>query len=93
MLQSGTKVELIARLATLLLRLHHAQLIGTPAARPVLASLRGLLRSRVTEVRDLLGNNLAALQHLQRSYDASKAEFGEDGGPKLPVKRSLEQVE
>jgi len=88
-LQNGSKVELAARLAVLLLRLHHAQLVGTPNARPVLAALRKLLRRRVTEVRNLLGVNLAGLQHLQRAYVLEKSAFGEEA-VKLPVKRTLE---
>jgi hypothetical protein len=89
--QNGTKVELTARLAVLLLRLHHAQLMGTPSARPILSALRKLLRRRVTEVRNLLGANIAGLQHLQRAYAAEKSSFGEDA-VKLPVKRTLEAV-
>jgi len=89
-LQCGTKVELTARLAVLLLRLHHVQLVGTPAARTVLAALRGLLRPRVAGLRDLLGCNIAALQHLQRAHAAEKAGFGE-AGPTLPIKRTISE--
>jgi len=89
-LKGGTNVELTARLAVLLLRIHHLQLVGTPSARPVLATLRGLLRRRVSELRDLFGSNVAALQHLQRTYTAEKSSFGDGGSTRLPVKRSLE---
>ena len=60
-------MELLCRVATLLLRLHMQQLMGTPAARPLLIDLQGLLRQRVQEHKDLMGYNLAAIQHLQRS--------------------------
>lgn len=36
-------IELVARVAVLLLRLHHAQLIATPTARPALLALRAKL--------------------------------------------------
>ena len=83
-------MELTTRLAVLLLRLHHVQLVGTAAARPVLASLRTLLHKQISETRDLVGKNIAGLQHLQRAHAAAKSTFGEDDAPKLPVKRRLE---
>eukprot|EP00951_Prasinocladus_malaysianus_P014438 scaffold109828_cov16-Prasinocladus_malaysianus.AAC.1 len=89
-LHNGTKVELTARLAVLILRLHHDQLIGTPAARPVMAALHGVLRKRVGEIRDLFGGNLAALQHLQRAHKVEKSGFGDAASVGLPVKRPLE---
>ena len=44
---SPPQVELLTRVATLLLRLHMQQLMGTPAARPLLLDLQTLLRQRV----------------------------------------------
>lgn len=65
-LRRGAQVELLCRVATLLLRLHMQQLSATPGARPVLTALQGLLRGRVQGLKDTLGFNLAALEHLQR---------------------------
>lgn len=59
-------MELLCRVATLLLRLHMQQLMGTPSARPTLIELQALLHQRVQELKDLMGFNLAALNHLQR---------------------------
>lgn len=61
------QVELLCRVSTLLLRLHMQQLMGTPSVRPLLIELQALLRQRVQELKDLMGYNLAAITHLQRS--------------------------
>jgi U3 small nucleolar RNA-associated protein 12 len=60
------QVELVSRAATLLVRLHHAQLVATPAARALLLDLRRQLRRRTQQLKDRMGFNLAALSHLQR---------------------------
>ena len=60
------QVELVSRAATLLVRLHHAQLVATPAARAPLLDLRRQLRRRTQQLKDRMGFNLAALSHLQR---------------------------
>ncbi|KAL4458578.1 hypothetical protein ABPG75_013443 [Micractinium tetrahymenae] len=65
-LRQGVQVELLCRVATLLLRLHMQQLMGTPAARPLLLDLQQLLHARVQELKDVMGFNLAAMNHLQR---------------------------
>ncbi|KAL4429403.1 hypothetical protein ABPG77_005177 [Micractinium sp. CCAP 211/92] len=65
-LRQGGQVELLCRVATLLLRLHMQQLMGTPAARPLLLDLQQLLHARVQELKDVMGFNLAAMNHLQR---------------------------
>ena len=61
------QVELVSRAATLLVRLHHAQLVATVAARAPLLELRRQLRRRTQQLKDRMGFNLAALSHLQRS--------------------------
>ena len=58
-------MELSVRVATLLLRLHQQQLVATPAARPTLVSLHRALHGRVRSLKDVLGFNIAALEHLQ----------------------------
>ena len=65
-LRRGAQVELLCRVATLLLRVHMQQLMATPSARPVLTELQGLLRSRVQGLKDAMGFNLAAIEHLRR---------------------------
>ncbi|KAK3226636.1 hypothetical protein Dsin_006498 [Dipteronia sinensis] len=60
------KVELVCRVATVLLQIHHHQLISTPAARPVLTVLKDILYARVKECKDTLGFNLAAMDHIKQ---------------------------
>lgn len=60
------KVELVGRLATVLLQTHYNQLVTTPAARPVLTLLKDILYERVKECKDTLGFNLAAMDHLKQ---------------------------
>ena len=92
-LRRGSQVELLCRVATLLLRVHMQQLMATPAARPVLTELQGLLRSRVQGLKDTMGFNLAAIEHLRRVV----ADQGGGGNVQgalatavLPLKRKLE---
>lgn len=59
------KVELICRVAIILLQTHYHQLISTPSARSVLSDLKDVLHSRVKECKDTLGFNLAAMDHLK----------------------------
>jgi U3 small nucleolar RNA-associated protein 12 len=72
-------VELCARTAALLLRLHHAQLSATPAARPVLRALQARLRPAVQRLKDTLGFNVAALRHLQRQLREGESTSGGAG--------------
>ncbi|KAL2554325.1 transducin family protein/WD-40 repeat family protein [Forsythia ovata] len=60
------KVELVCRVATVLLQIHHNQLVSTVAARPVLTLLKDILHARVKECKDTLGFNLAAMDHLKQ---------------------------
>lgn len=65
-ISDGNKVELVCRVAMLLLQIHHHQLISTPSARAILTSLQDVLRSRVKGCKDILGFNLAAMDHLKQ---------------------------
>lgn len=69
------QVELGCRVATLLLRLHHAQLTATPSARQTLVDLHKRMRAGVQGLKDTLGFNIAALKYLQRT---AKADAGVD---------------
>ena len=68
-LQRGeTRSELACTVAVFLLRLHQAQLAGTPGARATLLRLRGTLRPRLQGLKETMGSNLAAVEILQRFY-------------------------
>ncbi|CAA0830338.1 transducin family protein / WD-40 repeat family protein [Striga hermonthica] len=60
------KVELVCRVATVLLQIHHNQLTSTVSARPLLSLLKDILHARVKECKDTLGFNLAAMDHLKQ---------------------------
>uniref|UniRef100_A0A0D6R1B9 Small-subunit processome Utp12 domain-containing protein n=2 Tax=Araucaria cunninghamii TaxID=56994 RepID=A0A0D6R1B9_ARACU len=65
-ISDGDKVELVCRIATLLLQIHYQQLISTPAARSILTAIQGILRSRVKGCKDVLGFNLAVMDHIKQ---------------------------
>ncbi|PWA64274.1 G-protein beta WD-40 repeat-containing protein [Artemisia annua] len=67
------KVELVCRIATVLLQLHHNQLVATASTRPLLALLRDILHAKVKECKDTIGFNLAAMDHLKQLM-ASKSD-------------------
>ncbi|XP_057548900.1 uncharacterized protein LOC130827253 [Amaranthus tricolor] len=60
------RVELICRVAIVLLQTNYHQLISTPSARPVLTNLKDVLHGRVKDCKDTLGFNLAAMGHLKQ---------------------------
>jgi U3 small nucleolar RNA-associated protein 12 len=62
----GSPVEVAARVAALVVRLHLGRLSAAPAARELLTRLRAALRGSLGASRDLLGVNLAALAALRR---------------------------
>ena len=77
------------RVATLLLRLHQPQIVGTPAARPALVQLHAALHDRVRGLKDVLGFNIAALDHLQRAL-RERSTAADDADPDsyaVPVKK------
>ncbi|KAF5187418.1 Wd repeat-containing protein [Thalictrum thalictroides] len=85
------KVELVCRVATVLLQIHHNQLVTTPAARPVLTILKDILFARVKECKDTLGFNLAAMDHLKQLMSSkSDAPFRDAKTKLLEIKKRSE---
>lgn len=80
------QVELSCRVATLLLRLHHAQLTATPSARQTLVDLHKKMRSAVQGLKDTLGFNIAALRFLQRT---AKENAGVEEGDAVQAARKM----
>lgn len=74
------------RVATLLLRLHHAQLTATPSARQTLVDLHKRMRSAVQGLKDTLGFNIAALRFLQRT---AKENAGVEEGDAVKAARKV----
>ncbi|PIA54777.1 hypothetical protein AQUCO_00900986v1 [Aquilegia coerulea] len=84
------KVELVCRVATILLQIHHNQLVTTPAARPVLTILKDILFARVKECKDTLGFNLAAMDHLKQLMSSKSDALFRDARTKLHEIRLLQ---
>ncbi|CAA2975134.1 WD repeat-containing 3 [Olea europaea subsp. europaea] len=82
------KVELVCRVATVLLQIHHNQLVSTVAARPVLTLLKDVLHARVKECKDTLGFNLAAMDHLKQLMAAKSDALFQDAKAKVLEIRS-----
>ncbi|TYH77185.1 hypothetical protein ES332_D04G135500v1 [Gossypium tomentosum] len=82
------KVELVCRIVTVLLQIHHSQLISTPSARPVLAALKEIIYPRVKECKDTLGFNLAAMDHLKQLMASRSDALFRDAKSKLLEIRS-----
>ncbi|KAL6500872.1 Dip2/Utp12 protein [Orobanche hederae] len=82
------KVELVCRVATVLLQIHHDQLTSTVSARPLLSLLRDILHARVKECKDTLGFNLAAMDHLKQLMAAKSDAPFRDAKAKLLAIRS-----
>lgn len=82
------KVELVCRLATVLLQTHHSQLVCTPAARPLLTVLKDILYARVKECKDTIGFNLAAMDHLKQLMVSRSDALFQDAKSKLLEIRS-----
>jgi hypothetical protein len=72
--------------ATLLLRLHHAQLTATPSARQTLVELHTRMRTALQGLKDTFGFNIAALRFLQRE---AKEAAGVDQGDAVRAARRL----
>ncbi|KAH7512033.1 hypothetical protein FEM48_Zijuj12G0047600 [Ziziphus jujuba var. spinosa] len=77
------KVELVCRIATVLLQTHYNQLISTPAARPVLTILKEKLYPRTKECKDTLGFNLAVMDHLKQLMASRSDALFKDAKSKL----------
>ncbi|CAA7391314.1 unnamed protein product [Spirodela intermedia] len=84
------KVELICKVTTVLLQTHHSQLTATPAARPILSVLKETLHERVEECKDMLGFNLAAMDHLKEMMSIRSDALFQDAKSKLQEIRSLQ---
>ncbi|XP_071700962.1 uncharacterized protein [Rutidosis leptorrhynchoides] len=80
------KVEVVCRIVTVLLQLHHNQLVATATTRPLLSLLKDILHARVKECKDTIGFNLAAMDHLKQMM-ASKSDV-----PFRDAKTKLQEI-
>ncbi|CAM9524371.1 unnamed protein product [Discosporangium mesarthrocarpum] len=72
LLAEGLEVELCARCAIFLLRVHQAQIVANRTMVGVLDLLRTHLRQQLEASRDTVGRNMAGLKLLSRSIESEK---------------------
>ncbi|XP_056415962.1 WD repeat-containing protein 3 [Hyla sarda] len=65
-------VELVCRCLFFLLRIHFGEITSNHMLLGVMEDLKGCTISRVSEVRDVMGVNMAALQYLKREIEAKE---------------------
>ncbi|WMV45204.1 hypothetical protein MTR67_038589 [Solanum verrucosum] len=67
-LEQTLLLELVCRVSTLLLQLHHHQLISTVSAKPLVIRLEDIIPPIVKELKDIIGVNLAKLHHIKLAH-------------------------
>jgi U3 small nucleolar RNA-associated protein 12 len=79
--KSNTKVELSMRCALVLLSLHHSQIVSNQSLVDTLQEMRGTARSRLRQMKDDIGFNIAglkfALHHIEETSTLNS--FGPQG--------------
>ncbi|CAM9439987.1 unnamed protein product [Hapterophycus canaliculatus] len=75
LLAAGLEVELCARCAVFLLKVHQARIVSTGSMVVVLDALRTNLRQQLEASRDVVGRNMAGLRILGRLADQEKNAF------------------
>ncbi|XP_028412529.1 WD repeat-containing protein 3-like [Dendronephthya gigantea] len=77
-MKNDWETELTCRCLFYLLRIHHNQIIASPELLPVMDSIRSHTQTRVREMKDVVGFNLAGLRFLQQQLeDRDVMFFGE----------------
>ena len=69
LIEEGKRVELCAQCVFFLLRVHHAQITASVELKKVVESLMRNTRRNVSEQRDLIGFNLAAMNYMKRQLE------------------------
>jgi len=75
LLRSGRGVEICARVSVFLVKTHQHQIMSSRSTIIPLRELRQLLRERLTESRDTIGFNLAALRAVARTVASKKESY------------------
>ncbi|XP_004714929.1 WD repeat-containing protein 3 [Echinops telfairi] len=71
-IQQGSDVELLCRCLFFLLRIHFGQITSNQLLVPVIEKLKETTISKVSQVRDVLGFNMAGLDYLKRECEAKR---------------------
>ncbi len=75
LLRNGQGVELCSRAAIFLVKTHQSQLVGHEKMAVPLSELRRLLKLRLTEARDTIGYNMAAIRIINRVSAEHKSRY------------------
>ncbi|XP_023931815.1 WD repeat-containing protein 3-like [Lingula anatina] len=68
-IDNGWEVELTCRCLLLLLRIHHGQITSNQVMVPVIEKLKTNTSSKVGELKDIIGFNMAGLQFLKQQME------------------------
>ena len=72
LLNRALEVELVSRLAVMLVHVHYKQLIATRVLIPELLLLQELLKKQLFEYRTMIGTNMAGMQIMDRIVKSSR---------------------
>nr|XP_058899588.1 WD repeat-containing protein 3 isoform X2 [Kogia breviceps] len=87
-IQLGSDVELLCRCLFFLLRIHFGQITSNQMLVPVIEKLKETTISKVSQVRDVIGFNMAGLDYLKRECEAkSEVMFFADATSHLEEKK------
>ena len=80
-IKTGGDYELPTRCAVFLVRCHFSAIVSTQSLVPEMAELMSVLRGAVSEVREVVGGNIAALRYMQRMAKERERNFVDDTPP------------
>ncbi|EPY81455.1 WD repeat domain 3 [Camelus ferus] len=87
-IQLGSDIELLCRCLFFLLRIHFGQITSNQMLVPVIEKLKETTISKVSQVRDVIGFNMAGLDYLKRECEAkSEVMFFADATSHLEEKK------
>uniref|UniRef100_A0A8B9X6W3 WD repeat-containing protein 3 n=1 Tax=Bos mutus grunniens TaxID=30521 RepID=A0A8B9X6W3_BOSMU len=87
-IQQGSDIELLCRCLFFLLRIHFGQITSNQMLVPVIEKLKETTISKVNQVRDVIGFNMAGLDYLKRECEAkSEVMFFADATSHLEEKK------
>lgn len=85
--EGAGRIEMICRIAALLVRMHQQQLSTSSSARSTLVRLQCLLRGALKLLKNSMGFNLAGMQHIQATL--KKRRGVEPFDQMLPLKQKI----
>eukprot|EP00299_Pterocystis_sp_00344_P000459 c10125_g1_i9.p1 GENE.c10125_g1_i9~~c10125_g1_i9.p1 ORF type:complete len:932 (-),score=269.10 c10125_g1_i9:1249-4044(-) len=84
----GQMLEVCMRCTHILLRTHHSQLINNKSMATTLSHLHTSMRYHATELKSVMGFNLAGLTHLRRELETSSSTLFDEAVKNLQEKQT-----